>query len=117
MAPHVEALAAEFGDKLVMSKIDCTKVPHHKQWAKGHGVKALPTWVVQGVEHEGHTCSCTAVCKHILCSTGIMAGPRVCHCCALPASYVSSSSSYKCLTCPPALLPSYPRHKLTRPPP
>jgi len=45
IAPQLEEMAAEFGDKMVMSKIDCTSVPDNKKWAMAEGVKALPTFL------------------------------------------------------------------------
>ncbi|GFH10937.1 thioredoxin domain-containing protein, partial [Haematococcus lacustris] len=46
IAPELEKMAEEWGDKVVMSKIDCTTIPENKKWAMGQSVKALPTFLL-----------------------------------------------------------------------
>jgi len=46
IAPELEAMAAEFGGKTIISKIDCTSNPDNKKWAMAHNVKALPTFIL-----------------------------------------------------------------------
>jgi thioredoxin 1 len=40
IAPHVEALAAEYGDKAVFAKVD---VDANKKWAIKYGIQSIPT--------------------------------------------------------------------------
>eukprot|EP00199_Chlamydomonas_sp_CCMP681_P003432 CAMPEP_0119107896 /NCGR_PEP_ID=MMETSP1180-20130426/12251_1 /TAXON_ID=3052 ORGANISM="Chlamydomonas cf sp, Strain CCMP681" /NCGR_SAMPLE_ID=MMETSP1180 /ASSEMBLY_ACC=CAM_ASM_000741 /LENGTH=155 /DNA_ID=CAMNT_0007093445 /DNA_START=40 /DNA_END=507 /DNA_ORIENTATION=+ len=46
IAPELEAMAKEYGVKVVMAKIDCTTDNDNKKWAMSEKVKALPTFIM-----------------------------------------------------------------------